>query len=62
MDYILFVLLLSVSSVDATLSMRFRRFIQNNYGHALEKELSRVDLGPEGSFGGGVHTPRTPTK
>ncbi|KAI6174687.1 Lipase EstA/Esterase EstB family-containing protein [Aphelenchoides bicaudatus] len=52
-----------ITTSNASLSNRFRRFLQENYGEYLEKELNRADMGTGGSFGGGNdHQPRTPTR
>lgn len=48
--------------VDASLSDGFRNFLRENYGADMEKEMNRPDMGAGGSFGGGNHKARTPTR
>jgi len=47
---------------EAAFSQQFRSFLNQNYGPNLENELNRADLGSTGSFGGGDHQARTPTR
>lgn len=48
--------------VDATITPTFRAFLRRRYGREVERLLARDDYGPGGSFGGGNHLSRTPTK
>ncbi|KAH7709245.1 Protein LIPS-15 [Aphelenchoides avenae] len=41
---------------EATFTDNFRTFLKLNFGDEAEKNLSRVDVGVDGSFGGGNHT------
>ncbi|KAH7701705.1 Protein LIPS-15 [Aphelenchoides avenae] len=42
-------------TVFATISQDFQDFIKKEYGESALKQLSRLDLGEQGSFGGGTH-------
>ncbi|KAL3108406.1 hypothetical protein niasHT_015328 [Heterodera trifolii] len=55
-------LLLFPSSINATFSVTFRQFLRERYGDAVDKELSREDVGGGGSFGGGTHQKGQQTK
>ncbi|KAI6243022.1 hypothetical protein M3Y99_00149900 [Aphelenchoides fujianensis] len=62
---ICFLLLLCATSVGATFTDGFRRFLVAQFGAAVEANLTRLDFGVRGSFGGGdrevaVRTNHTP--
>lgn len=56
------VLLSLVFDANALLSDKFRAFLRSKYGAAVEKELTRSDMGIGGSFGGGRHNPAQKTR
>ncbi|KAI6239904.1 Triacylglycerol lipase [Aphelenchoides fujianensis] len=49
----LFLLLLALPMVGGTFSDGFRCFLRARFGAKVEANLTRLDLGPRGSFGGG---------
>uniref|UniRef100_A0A183BVZ5 Alpha/beta-hydrolase n=1 Tax=Globodera pallida TaxID=36090 RepID=A0A183BVZ5_GLOPA len=58
----LLVFVLSPTLIEATFSTVFRQFLRQRYGEAVDKELSREDVGGGGSFGGGTHQAGQQTK
>lgn len=43
--------------IKTSFTENFRNFLRKNYGEAVERELTRLDLGVSGSFGGGTVHP-----
>jgi hypothetical protein len=39
--------------VDAQFSSGFSAFLESRYGSAIATEMSRIDLAPDASYGGG---------
>lgn len=47
---------------ETTFTPNFRNFLKLTFGAEAEKNLSRVDVGVDGSFGGGNHKALLRTK
>lgn len=41
-------------TINATFTDNFRSFLRGRYGNEVESELTRLDMGGGGSFGGGL--------